>query len=279
MMVQFGPILLRRAGILGVLAGAALATGVARAEVNISPLRQVITDEARTATYRVSNPSNRIIEGRLRWIDLSATETGYVDAAPEQRENLSAAPYLTVWPAFFRLEPGADVTVTVAAKADAPLPAGEHRSHLLVETDAVRTPLRKAGGSLEVDIGLGISTPVILRGGKGDAGATIGETHLLRTTDGSLELETNVEPKGEFSAYGRIDVVFTPRTEKGAGAPEVLRSIDNVAAYIDAPRRRVMAPLGVQELPGGVLEVRYVGRSEFEGETFATRSFEIAPPR
>lgn len=253
-----------------------LAAAAARAEVALSPLRQVLTEEAPLATYRVSNPSARIIDGRVSWIDLAATKDGYRQARPEDRERLSAAPYLTVWPAFFRLEPGASVTISVALKKGARPPHGERRSHLLIETDAARTPLRKAGGSLEVDIGLGISTPVILRSGEIQARAAIGDTRLLRRRDGLLELETHIEPKNEISAYGCIDVIFTP---KNGDAPQRLARIDNVAAYVDAPSRRVTAPLGLERLAAGVLEIRYEGRAEFDGITFAARAFEIAPPK
>lgn len=261
------------------LAAMVFCQGTASAEITLSPLRQVITETDRVATYRVSNPSARLIEGRVRWLDLAATETGYEEASAEARARLSAAPYLTVWPAFFRLEPGASQTITVALKDGAAPPPGERRSHLMIETGAVRTPLRKAGGVPELDIGLGVSTPVLVRGGRGETGAAIGDTRLLRTAEGTLELETHVEPRGDFSAYGRIDILFSPRKDDRLGSAGLLKRVENVAAYIDAPRRRVTLPLGVERLPAGILEVHYIGRAEFEGREFARRAFEIAPPR
>jgi hypothetical protein len=279
-MILFAPILARPAPFVRalLLAVAVLASSAANAEITLSPLRQVVSEASPVATYRVSNPSSRIVDGRIRLIDLAATETGYEEASAEQRSGLSAAPYLTVWPAHFRLEPGGSAIITVALKPGAAPPAGERRSHLLIETEAVRTPLRKAGGAPQLDVGLGMTTPVLLRGGAGEASAAIGETRLLRSPDGFLEIETHVGSNGEFSAYGRIDVMFTPMG-KARSAATLLKRVENVAAYLDAPRRRVIAPLGVEQLPAGVLEIRYVGRAEFEGREFATRSFEIAAPR
>ncbi|MEQ8179805.1 MAG: hypothetical protein RIC52_14835 [Amphiplicatus sp.] len=244
----------------------------ARAEIALAPLRQVITEEARTVTYRLSNPSRRIVEGRVSWIDMVATETGYAPASAEDRSRISAAPYLTVWPAFFKLEPGASATITVAARGT--IPNGERRSHLLIETGAARTPLRRAGG-LELDIGLGVSTPVVLRGGEGEARARIGDTRLLRDRGGLLELSTTVMPDGDFSAYGRLNVRLTSRD----GDVIDLASLDNAAAWNDAERRRFSLPLGVNYLPPGVLEIVYAGRAEFDGRVFARRSFEVAPPK
>lgn len=278
-MTLFEPILQRPIAFAGaVLAAAMLLACPARAEITVSPLRQVLSEADRTVTYRISNPSARIIDGRTRWIDLSATETGYVAAAAETRPGLSAAPYLTVWPAFFRLEPGASETITVALKEGVAPPLGERRSHLVIETAAIRTPLRKAGGAPELDIGTGISTPVLLRGGRGKIAAAIGETRLLRARDGRLEIETHVVPEGDFSAYGRIEISFAPHGDHAHSEPQILKVVENVSAFIDAPRRRVSAPLAVERLPAGVLQIRFLGSAEFEGREFATRAFEIAPP-
>lgn len=249
------------------------AAAPARAEIVLSPLRQVITASAPVATYRISNPSKRIIDGRLSWIDLTDTETGYVAASPAAREKTSAAPYLAVEPASFRLKPGQSAIITVRLRR-APPGEGEWRSHLLVETDAARTALHEAGGSLQVDIGLGVSTPVILRAGRGFAEAKIGDTQLIRSADGLIEVETHISPTGDFSPFGGVEAYFTPE----GGKRSLMRKVENVAAYVDTARRRVVVPLGVKALPKGLLELRYVGRAEFEGRVFAARSFEIAAP-
>lgn len=250
----------------------------ARAEIALSPLRQVITNDAPAAVYQVSNPSGRIIEGRVGWIDLAATETGYRNATPDERAKLSAAPYLTVWPASFRLEPGAKATVTVKLRNGVRTPKGERRSHLLIETAALRTPFRKASGSLELDIGIGVSTPVILRGAGPGAAAHFGDTRLLRNSDGLLELETHVHADSAMTAYGRVDIVMRGARDAPNREPALLGRIDNVAAYADAGRRRVIAPLQVEHLPPGTVEIRFIGGAEFEGVVFAERSFEIAAP-
>jgi hypothetical protein len=260
---------------LAILAVFAASAASARAEIAISPLRQVLTGAEQAATFRISNPSDRIMEMRVDWVDLAATESGYALAPPGLRATLSAAPYLTVKPARLRLDPGASTEVTVAIREGVALPAGERRSHLLIRSDAVRTPLRKTSGGLELDIGLGISVPVILRSGPGATGARIGDTRLSRNAGGDLDLETSVEPRGSFSAYGRLAVYFA---ESGR-EPELIRVVDNISAHVDARRRRITIPLGQPRLPPGSLEVRYEGRAEYEGQLFARRIFAVAPPQ
>jgi hypothetical protein len=270
-----------------------LLPAAARAEIALAPLRQVITPEAPVAVYEISNPSRRIVDGHVAWLDLTATEIGYRSAEPSERAARSAAPYLTVWPASFRLEPGARTTITVRLRAGATPPAGERRSHLLIETAAARTPLRRTSGALEVDIDIGVTTPVLLRSGSAPAAARLGDTRLLRTADGLLELETHVHPESEISAYGRMEVWMASAAARGrvegrserraadSGAAPLRRIAvaENIAAYPEALRRRVVIPLGVASLPGGLMELRYVGAAEFSGVTFAIRRFEIEPAR
>lgn len=243
------------------------------AEIALSPLRQVITPAAPIATYQVSNPSSRMIEARVSWLDLRATETGYERATPDERARSSAAPYLALWPATFRLEPGGRATITVRLRRGAHIPGGERRSHLLIETAAARTPLRQAGGSLELDIDLGVSTPILLRNGPARAAAHIGDTRLLRAEDGRLELETHLHPDTPATAYGRL---IARMSGAGQAATQVGR-LDNVAVYPEASRRRFVLPLNATALPSGTLELSFEGGAEFEGTLFASRSFEIAP--
>lgn len=256
---------------------AVLAPAGARADIELSPLRQVLTDKSRKATFSVSNPSSRILDARVTWIDMTATPSGYGPAGPRERAALSAAPYLTVSPAQFRLEPGARMTVTVKLRDGAAPPPGERRSHLLIETAAARTAIRKAGNQgLEVDIGVGVSAPVLLRGA-GRASASIGETKLLRDSEGLLLIATSIVPEGTISTYGRVAAHFRP---EGSNEPAKLLGVrENVAGFVDAELRQVEIPFGFFTLGAGALTLRYEGADEFEGRLFDEREFDIAPPR
>lgn len=266
----------RRAGLEVILAAAAgfAAHGAAMADMGLAPLRQVLDPDHPRAEFAVSNPSDRIVVGRVSWIDLAAAETGYEPADPALRAELSAAPYLVVSPAHFRLKPGGRQTITVEIKKGAKPPKGERRSHLLIETEASRTALRKASNTgLQVDVGLGMSAPVILRNG-GKADAKITDVKLLRDDDGLLMLETTIEPKGDWSSYGRMVVTYKPKD----GEKELLGIRDNVAGFTDAEQRKVTVPFGFVSLSAGELVVRYEGAAEYEGIVFDSRAFDIKPP-
>jgi hypothetical protein len=262
---------MRKTLLLSIVALLAAPFGVA-AEIVVTPLRQVIDETRKDARYEIVNPSNRIIVARVRWTDLSAVPSGYESAKPEARTALSAAPYLVVSPSTIRLEPGARAEIRVRLKNGVALPQGERRSHLLIETEAARTPIRKAGGGLEVDIGVGLSTPVMVRGGAVAAPRlSFGATRLVRMDDGQLALETSLSRTGAYSAFGRLEAEIA---EAGA-PPRKIGSLANVAVYHDARERIVKLPLGAAVLPAGTLSVRYIGAAEYEGRVFATKTFEI----
>lgn len=253
-----------------------LAIQNAYADMELSPLRQVITTEAPEAVFAVSNPSRRILNASVNWVDLTATETGYAPASTQARKANSAAPFLTVSPAHFSLEPGGRMNIIVRLKDGVRVPRGERRSHLLIETAAARTPIRKASNNgLQVDVGLGMSAPVILRNG-GAAKAKIGETKLLRDKEGRLLLATSILQGGDNSSYGRIEVFFKA---KGHSDPEEQLGVrTNVAGFLDAASRRIDVPLGFTTLGPGELTVRYAGSDEYDGRIFDERTYDVAPP-
>ncbi|WP_425407952.1 hypothetical protein [Hyphococcus sp.] len=268
--------IVKNVGVLAVfICTLAMFASPANADMGLYPLRHVLSKDNPHAVFTVSNPSDRIIDGRVGWIDLTATETGYAAATPEARTALSAAPYLIVSPASFRLKPGARMQIEIRLREGVKIPKGERRSHLLVETEASRTPIRKASSSgLQVDVGLGVSAPVILRNG-GKAKAKIAETRLLRDEDGLLQLETAIEPQGDNSTYGRIVVDYTP---EGGDQTHQLGVRENVAGFTDAPLRKVSVPFGFVALNAGELVVRYEGGGEYEDIVFDERAYDLEPP-
>jgi len=260
--------------LLAVIAAALFAATPAAGQLLVSPLRQTIDPAHPRAEYEIANPSNRILVVRVRWIDLAATAEGYAPASPAHRAANSAAPFLVVSPSTLRLEPGARGRIEVRLNKSASAPAGERRSHLMIAIDAARTPIRKAGGGLEVDIGAGITTPVILRSGPAaPPTAAFGPSKLVRLEDGELALEARLQRAGAFSAYGRLEASITE-----SGKTKRVGSLSNVALYPDAPERVVRLPLNRTVLPAGVLKVTYEGEAEFAGVLFAEKRFDIAPP-
>ena len=263
----------------------------AQAQLLLSPVRQVITTDRPEAIYSVTNASSRRVQASVSWVDLRALENGYEKADVKLRKNLSASPFLVVSPSFLDLDAGQKSLVSVTLRRPLPVLNGERRSHLLIESQAPRTPLHKANASLPVDINLGLSTPVIVRGAAGKATAKLNDVQFSRNDAGLLQLDAKISPKGDFSSYGALVVYFLandptdplrglPLPEAAhlpGGAREIAR-LANVAGYLEAKKRHFSVPLNVEFLPAGILTLRYEGTAEFSGIVFDEKSFDIAAP-
>jgi len=248
--------------------------GNANAEIAVSPLRAVLSPTDQSTLYDISNSSDRIAEVKIDWIDLWATEDGYRKATPEERQKISAARYLTVEPAFLRLEPGARGVVKVNLKKNAELPNRELRSHLLFSSNAARTQLRKTGGGLEVDAKLQISTPVIVRSKAIQSNLKIQNVRLLRDNQGHLDLKLTLSMDGQNSVLGQLTVNRIP-TDQTTNPPKQY-IIKNLAIYSDTGMRTISVPLKTSTLSEGHIQISYDGMNEFSGKQFAMKSFAIA---
>lgn len=250
--------------------------GDAAAELLISPLRQVVTQKTPTAVYEIANSSDRAVDVKVRWIDLEATKTGYELASPDFRRITSAAPYLIVSPTEKRLSPGERFSVEVSLREGSFPPVGERRSHLLVESQAIRRPLRRASNTMPADIDLGVSTPVMLRIGELKRPTAFFEaTRFSRDFDGSLRIRSEIVSEGDMSPYGEVIAEFN---EKGGGEPVEIGRVANISAYRGSPPRAISIKFGLESLSAGTLTLKYVGVAEYAGVLFASETFDVAPP-
>ena len=259
-------------------------TATAAAHILVTPLRVVVTETGREAVVEIRNQSDRLLDISLSWIELSVSPAGaYSPATPDAIQTGSASPFLSVTPRRAVIAP--DETIRAIIRLEAPeAPAGERRSHLLIETAAPETTVRNASiASVPLDMSLGVSIPVLLRG-RGRAPSAVIETAFFkRRATGELVLAAAVARDGDYSAFGAFRALWRPTEasltegEAADGETAVLGEIENFAVYAETPLRRVELPLGRDELDGGVLELVYEGRGEYAGRVFARRLFTIEP--
>ncbi|MEM8986282.1 MAG: hypothetical protein AAGC95_06115 [Pseudomonadota bacterium] len=252
------------------------ATGESAADMLVSPLRAVLSEQTTRMSVTVMNQSDRLLDVRAQWLELSATEQGgYAPASPQIQGGLSASPYLLVSPDNVRIAPGRQAAFILHLAPEATPPAGERRSHLLIEGAAAATRARKASlADIPLDMKLGVSIPVLLRRGNGDATARIAHAEFSRKPDGGLTLITDIDRDGAFSAYGRLVARWR---QTGADEAEIIGVLDNIALYTDIPRRRAGIPLIRSDVDGGRLELAYEGAGEYAGRNFDAEAYDIEP--
>ena len=240
----------------------------------VTPLRAVLSSDNPEAVFTVSNPTDRLLEVKLDWLDLTAREDGtYEPASAEHRASSSAAPYLIVTPAGFQLSPGMSRIVRVVRRDDAKSGTQpERRSHLLIETQPAGKNLKTVSAKLPINMALGMSVPVILRDGAADIRAEIDQVKLVRMTDGGLALSVTINANGAHSLYGAI------RAETAGRQKQTIARRENIAVYPETGTRRILMELGRASLPEGQLEIIYEGRGAYAGDVLARRIFIVGPP-
>ena len=235
--------------ILGAAAVAAAATGPAQAapDLLVAPTRVVLEgqrgaevilnntgDEA--ATYRVSLEVKRMTpDGQLETI---AEDT----ADPHERQALAMISYA---PRRVTLAPNQPQAIRIGVRAPADLPDGEYRAHMLFRgvpearsvTDA---PVPTAGGvSIRLTPIYGLSIPIIVRQGRLQSAATLGDVALADGPDGPA-LNVHLTRTGDKSIYGQLRV-------RSGGAAEPVTLVNGVAIYTELTDRDVVLRLDPAE--------------------------------
>ncbi|MEM1193498.1 MAG: fimbria/pilus periplasmic chaperone [Pseudomonadota bacterium] len=257
----------------------------ARAQFVIEPLRAVLTEETQSAAFTLVNTADRLLHVDVSMVDLEATLEGYRPAQPDHRTAVSAAPWLTLYPATLTLEPGERQTIRVDLRTDQPQPHGhERRTHLYVEASPPRAGVRKVSDrGIGLDLGVGVSVPVLVRPSgalnhapPSEKPVRFEDTSLVRGADGSILLTSTLTSGAEDvdlaarprrSVYGAICVAGAAGTAKAC--------LQNIALYPDAPGRRITLDLKTDALGPGLYRLTYEGRAEDGGRALARENFRV----
>ncbi|WP_306253591.1 hypothetical protein [Parvularcula sp. IMCC14364] len=247
---------------------------------SISPLRIVVTPVNGKAHLTISNPNEENRTIHLGWADLTALTNGtYRQSTVTERQNRSAAAFMTVGPAYFQLSPGESRRVSIAVRTEqAPQHVGEKRSHLVVKMTHSNSPARKAAANLHLDIQRAVSVPVILRSGDIKAAgnsARIEDVKLRRLPDGGLALDVLLARNGSHSLYGKLTVEGILHKN---GRSQIIAEQNNIALYAENTNRLVSFNLGLSRLPESAVSVTFEGIGEYAGNTFARRLFSVRAP-
>ncbi len=259
-----------------------LAAPIAHAGITIAPLRGIVSQDHQQLTFTISNPSQRLMDARISLIDLQATEEGYETPTISARRKISAAPWLTVSPVTFSLEPGSRQEVLVTLRKDIAIPNREKRSHLYVETGPSRAKIHRISTmgestGLGLDARLAISVPIILRGNniqRQSGNVRFNNTKLVRDKAGLIELETTLMATDlPISLNGTISIEHKPNTP--VKEELIFAPIKNVPLYTDVKKRKISIPLNSATLKKATITLTYTDTDEFQGLKLASKTFEI----
>ena len=259
----------------------------AKAQFVLYPLRTVLNTDNRVTDFTVTNTSDQLMQAQVTLVDFVATPDGYALANHNDRQNISAAPWLIVHPAQFSVEPGKQQTIKVTYRgSNQPQLSlnGERRSHLYVQAGPARTQIRKAStGGLGLDMSLGISVPVIIRPDHFGAPSPyqFSKTRLTRDANSKITVKADLaaaesnQADSSISPYGAVCAEHYPA---GSLTPSFSRCAENISVFPETPYRRIAINLDVEDIAPGSLKLIYRGRAEHERLIHAIRTFRVDAP-
>jgi len=259
----------------------ALTSGIARADITLTPMRVVFEGRDRSATIELINTTNNTNTYRLKWLTMKMGETGRYSMTPsDPNDPYSFDKMVMFTPRQVTIEPHGHQTIRLSLRRPADLPNGEYRAHLSMVRLAKQGPDKpdpKANSlTMDVQVNLGFSVPVIVRSGDDkDLKISLGNPKLGvqenkgRAPTPRLEIDVNRDA-GKFSTYGTLRVFWQPKQ----GKEKEIGAASNVALYPELQTRRVPIPLKAAP-DSGTLRIVYEGKYESEGKTWAEKTFPI----
>jgi fimbrial chaperone protein len=263
--------------------GLFLVAAEVRADLTITPKRVVFQQRDRSATVTLLNITDHPNTYRLSWEMMKATPDGKYKILPynsDTDKDPHSLPNMVFFsPRQVTIGPHGYQTIRLSLRRPADLPFGEYRAHLLLTRLAQPSTAPEKPNpdgktlSMELDVNLSFSIPVIVRQGEDKALKVSLSNPGLRLQGKGAVLDVNINREGgTFSAYGDINVYWQPPK----GNETLIGSLNNVALYPEVKSRQVSVQISPQQnISAGNIRVVYIGKLEAAGVTWAEATFPI----
>ena len=252
----------------------------ARADMMISPTRVLMDDNNRSTTLTLRNSSDGSRTYRLGWQDKRAKEAGGYKMIEEGEAWPSAQGMVRHSPRQITVGPGENQTVRFNWRPPADLPAGEYRSHLLLEvipdisepTSTFASKANDKGIGVQVSMQMSFSIPVVVRHNTVLPTVSIGDVKVIPSKSGKdTLLSVTFNRAGNASSFGRVVVEM----QLNADSPvELIGEHRDLSIFQELDRRKINIPLRDKRIPAGAwVRVAYEGSKEYQGILLAEKVF------
>jgi len=238
---------------IALMASQLLGSGIANAELSISPRRIVLDHVDRAATVTLMNNGAGSETYRIFWVYRRMTESLGIEAAANADEVGvdDAAEIIRYAPRRVTLLPGESQTVRLLVRRPTNLSEGEYRAHLMFKREPELNTSHTTGVSelsLNVHVAYGITIPIIVRHGNAAPASAVLQSALDDTGDA---LVISLRREGAHSLYGHL------RAHHVVGGEETLiASVPNFAVYSEVENVTRHLPLvwpeGAQRHQGAI---------------------------
>ena len=251
-------------------------SGVAKADLTITPTKIIFEDRDRFKEVTLINPGDETRTYEIGWQFYRMLENG--SSVMEQVEGslteFDLSQHMVFTPRRMTLAPGGKQKIRLALRRPPEVPAGEYRAHLLFRAlraeDAPDAPTDQASFKAGVKINISYSIPVVFRAGTPNVTGKIENVAFQRNPKNNM-LEALVTVSRQGGPYGVIGhmYIYDP-------TGKVIGEIGNAHIFPEVPRRVFRVPLiDESNLSGGNIRVMLAHYTKNENFIYDERSIPV----
>lgn len=246
-------------------------------DINLSPLRVVFGNSARSQTVFVFNHGPTAATYKVDLIDRTMTDDGRLMTVAEAEKDpalataaahvKSARDFIVFTPRRITLQPNESQTIRVQVLRPAGLAAGEYRTHLTVTTvppEDTGLTAEQAAKSSKGELAFRIvpvfslSIPLIVRQGPPEIRAALEGAHVVSGNEPAVTAD--LVRTGANSVYGDVKVL---------DGRDLIGFVKGVAVYPEIARRAVRIPLTKKPKSGDTLSLVFLDGDQNVGAELA----------
>lgn len=242
---------------------------IAQGNLLITPIRVVFEGNKQKEDLNLANIGKDTAIYSISFVQKNMKENGsFVNIDKSDSGQMSAEPYLRIFPRKVTLAPGEAQVVALQYRRKPDMAAGEYRSHLYFRSEKDYKPLgmgnaERDSTTLKVQLIpiFGISIPIIIRTGAVNVSAALSDLKLDIQKNTIQNLKLTIHRTGNISLYGDIKVQYVPLQ----GKPYQIAIAAGVGVYTEINKRQVVVKLNNtsgKPLKNGKLKVQYISKGE-----------------
>jgi len=245
-------------------------TSLAQGNLMITPIRVVFEGNKQKEELNLANIGIDTAIYTISFVQKKMKEDGgLVNIDKIDSTQMSAEPYLRLFPRRVTLAPGEAQTISLQFRRKPDMAAGEYRSHLYFRPEKKNTLLGMENNTdndpTAVDVQItpifGISIAIIIRIGEVNVSASLSDLKLDNKENTIQNLKLAINRTGNISLYGDIKILYVPVQ----GKPYQIGTTVGVGVYSNINKRFVTVKLNNtsgKPLKDGRLKVQYIGKGE-----------------
>lgn len=248
-------------------------SSIARAELQVFPLRATLTDKERSAQISLRHKGNKAERYRITTVFYKMGEDGSMKEMDKTTpEDKDASKYFRYSPRQVVLEPNIEQVVRLMARVPADLPDGEYRCHLHFEAMNEDSPTPTDGqGQMQLKARLAVAIPIIVKKGNTSVKVSLNKFKILKDKQNKYSFSVDISKEGNGFAYGNVEIIAT----SNKGETTSIATVNGISSYI--PRRNLTMPLQITSLPSGKIKIIFKDPTGTGEQVLAETNVESTP--